>query len=131
MGFHKRYVKKENILNSISDLDTLLSSEILIMDSWSNQFTNDLDPSERKLREKIKEDQKYSSSGCTDKHPDYPKLKSLSETLIGLMTNPTWLDIHFTKTKLNLQFPLEDSGQFEIQKNKCIASIIEYYDNLN
>jgi hypothetical protein len=101
------------------------------MDSWSNQFTNDLDPSERKLREKIKEDQKYSSSGCTDKHPDYPKLKSLSETLIGLMTNPTWLDIHFTKTKLNLQFPLEDSGQFEIQKNKCIASIIEYYDNLN
>jgi hypothetical protein len=131
MGFHKRYVKKENILNSISDLDTLLSSEILIMDSWSNQFTNDLDPSERKLREKIKEDQKYSSSGCTDKHPDYPKLKSLSETLIGLMTNPTWLDIHFTKTKLNLQFPLEDSGQFEIQKNKCIASIIDYYDNLN
>ena len=131
MGFHKRYVKKENILDSISDLDTLLSSEILIMDSWSNQFTNDLDPSERKLREKIKEDQKYSSSGCTDKHPDYPKLKSLSETLIGLMTNPTWLDIHFTKTKLNLQFPLEDSGQFEIQKNKCIASIIEYYDNLN
>jgi hypothetical protein len=101
------------------------------MDSWSNQFTNDLDPSERKLREKIKEDQKYSSSGCTDKHPDYPKLKSLSETLIGLMTNPTWLDIHFTKTKLNLQFTLEDSGQFEIQKNKCIASIIEYYDNLN
>lgn len=129
MGFHKRYVKKENILNSISDLDTLLSAEILIMDNWSNKFTNDLDPSERKLREKIKEYQKYSSSGCTDKHPDYPKLKSLSETLIGLMTNPTWLDIHFTKTKLNLQFPLEDSGQFNIQKDKCIKAIIEHYDN--
>lgn len=128
MGFHKRYIKKQNILDNISKLDILLNSDILIMDDWSNRFTKDINLSERKIREKIKEEQKYLS-GCPDKHPDYPQLNSLSEALIGLMTNPTWLDIHFTKTKLGLQFSFEDLGLFETQKNKCIESIIEYYGN--
>ena len=127
MGFHKRYIRKENILDSISKLDTLLNAEILIMDNWSNRFTNDLNREERQLREKIKEDQKFLS-GCPDKHPDYDKLNSLSEALVGLMTNPTWLDIHFTKTKLGLQFPFEDGGLFETQRDKCIKAIIDYYD---
>lgn len=128
MGFHKRYIKKQNILDNISKLDILLNSDILIMDDWSNRFTKDINLSERKIREKIKEEQKYLS-GCPDKHPDYTQLNSLSEALIGLMTNPTWLDIHFTKTKLGLQFSFEDLGLFETQKNKCIESIIEYYGN--
>ena len=128
MGFHKRYITKETILLNISDLDRLFKADALIMDMWSTRFTNNLNLKERKLREKIKEDQKFSS-GCPDKHPQYSELKSLSEALIGLMTNPTWLDIHFTKTELGLQFPFEWGGQFETQKNKCIESIIEYYGN--
>lgn len=127
MGFHKRYITKDTILTHINDLDTLFKADALIMDNWSKKFSDDLNKEERLLREKIKEDQKFLS-GCPDKHPDYPKLNSLSEALIGLMTNPTWLDIHFTKTKLGLQFPFEDGGLFEVQKNKCIKSIITYYD---
>ena len=127
MGFHKRYISKETIISHITDLDTLFKADALIMDNWSTRFTNDLNREERQLREKIKEDQKFLS-GCPDKHPDYHKLNSLSEALVGLMTNPTWLDIHFTRTKLGLQFPFEDGGLFEVQKDKCIKAIIDYYD---
>ena len=127
MSFSKRYITKETILLHISDLDRLFKSDALIMDMWSRKFSNDLNRDERKLRENIKEEQKFLS-GCPDKHPQYSELKSLSETLIGLLTNPTWLDIHFTKTKLGLQFPFELGGDFETQKNKCIESIIEYYN---
>ena len=128
MGFHKRYISKETIISHITDLDTLFKADALIMDMWATKFTNDLNREERQLREKIKEDQKFLS-GCPDKHPDYDKLDSLSEALVGLMTNPTWLDIHFTKTKLGLQFPFEDGGLFEVQKNKCIKAIIEHYES--
>ena len=127
MGFHKRYISKETIISHITDLDTLFKADALIMDMWATKFTNDLNREERQLREKIKEDQKFLS-GCPDKHPDYDKLDSLSEALVGLMTNPTWLDIHFTKTKLGLQFPFEDGGLFEVQRDKCIKAIIDYYD---
>jgi hypothetical protein len=128
MGFHKRYINKVCILENIFELDRLFKADALIMDMWSTRFTNDLNREERNLREKIKEDQKLLS-GCPDKHPDYNKLNSLSEALIGLMTNPTWLDIHFTKTKLGLQFSFEDGGIFEVQKNKCIKAIIEHYES--
>lgn len=128
MGFHKRFITKYSVLEHINDIDSLFDADALIMDNWSRKFSDDLNLEERKLREKIKEDQKFLS-GCPDKHEDYSKLNSLSEALIGLMTNPTWLDIHFTKTKLGLQFSFEDSGLLESQKNKCIESIIEYYGN--
>ena len=74
MGFNKRYITKETILLNISDLDRLFKADALIMDNWSRKFSDDLNREERQLREKIKEDQKYSS-GCPDKHPDYPQLK--------------------------------------------------------
>jgi hypothetical protein len=128
MGFHKRYLNKEIILSNLDNIDRLLKADALIMDMWSNKFVNDLNQEERLLREKIKEDQKFLS-GCPDKHEDYSKLNSLSEALIGLMTNPTWLDIHFTKTRLCLEFPFNFGGNFEIQKEKCIQEIIKYYDS--
>lgn len=127
MGFNKRFITQYSILENISNLDRLFKADALIMDMWSTRFTNDLNQEEREIREKIKEDQRILS-GCPDKHPDYDKLKSLSETLISLKTDPTWLDIHFTKTKLGLQFPFEDGGLFEVQKNKCIKAIIDYYN---
>ena len=93
------------------------------------KFYQDLDPIERKLRIKIKEDQKYSS-GCPDNHQDYPKLKSLSETLISLKTNPTWLDIHFTQDKLGrFELEINEFGVFDILKEKAIKAIINYYES--
>ena len=128
MGFHKRYITKETIISHITDLDRLFKADALIMDMWSTNFTNDLNREERQLREKIKEDQKYSS-GCPDKHPDYDKLDSLSEALIGLMTNPTWLDIHFVQDKLGrFQLEIDEFGDFEKLKTKSIEAIVNHFN---
>jgi len=128
MGFNKRYITKETILLNISDLDRLFKADALIMDNWSRKFSDDLNREERQLREKIKEDQKYSS-GCPDKHPDYPQLNSLSEALIGLMTNPTWLDIHFVQDKLGrFQLEIDEFGDFEKLKTKSIEAIVNHFN---
>ena len=128
MGFNKRYITKETILLNISDLDRLFKADALIMDNWSRKFSDDLNREERQLREKIKEDQKYSS-GCPDKHPDYPQLNSLSEVLIGLMTNPTWLDIHFVQDKLGrFQLEIDEFGDFEKLKTKSIEAIVNHFN---
>lgn len=128
MGFHKRYISKETIISHITDLDTLFKADALIMDMWSTRFTQDLDEEERKIRQKIKEDQKLLS-GCPDKHPDYHKLNSLSETLIDLMTNPTWLDIHFVQDKLGrFQLEIDEFGDFEKLKTKSIEAIVNHFN---
>lgn len=128
MGFHKRYITKYSVLDHIGDLDTLFKADALIMDMWSTRFTQDLDQEERKIRQKIKEDQKLLS-GCPDKHPDYHKLNSLSETLIDLMTNPTWLDIHFVQDKLGrFQLEIDEFGDFEKLKTKSIEAIVNHFN---
>jgi|LakMenEpi03Aug12_release.lakeMendotaPanAssembly.Ray.scaffolds.fasta_scaffold146267_5 hypothetical protein len=126
-----RYYKPYNKIITMCDI--LLSVETISqinypMDDWSTKFTNDLNREERQLREKIKEDQKYSS-GCPDKHPDYPQLNSLSEALIGLMTNPTWLDIHFVQDKLGrFQLEIDEFGDFEKLKTKSIEAIVNHFN---
>lgn len=128
MGFHKRFVNKENILPNLGDIDSFLNSDALIFDDWSYKFYQDLNQEERKLRQQIKEDLK-DFSGCPDKHPDYSKLLSLSETLISLINNPSWLDIHFTQDKLGrLNLEIDEMGVLDKVKEKAIQAIIDYYD---
>lgn len=128
MGFHKRFITKEGILQNINNLEDYFNSDALIFDSWSSKFNADIDPKERKLRNKMIENQEFLT-GCPDQWRHYNELESLAETLISLKTNPTWLDIHFTKQKLGLQFSDEISGMFEQQVNSCIEKIINYYEN--
>jgi hypothetical protein len=127
VGFHRRYIKKDDILNNLSNIDTYLNTN-LILDNWSNEFYKDLSPNHRKIRNRIVENQKLVS-GCPDTNLDYIKLESLSESLIFLSTNPNWVDIHFVKTKLGLITPIEISGKFDEQVNFCITEIINYYNN--
>ena len=128
MGFHKRFINKEGILNNIDNLNNYFNSDALIFDSWSSNFYNDIDEEERNLRNKMIEENKFLT-GCPDQWTHYNELESLAETLISLKTNPTWLDIHFTKQKLELQFSNEISGLFEEQVNSCIDKIIEHYEH--
>jgi hypothetical protein len=128
MGFHKRFITKEGILNNIQNLETYFDSDALIFDSWSSKFYEDIDPEERQIRKEIIEDNAFLG-GCPDQHRNYYHLDSLAETLISLKTNPNWLDIHFTKQKLGLQFSNEISGVFEDQVKSCIDKIIEYYEH--
>lgn len=128
MGFHKRFINKEGILNNIDNLSNYFDSDALIFDSWSSKFYDDIDEGERKLRNKMIEENQFLT-GCPDQWRHYNELESLAETLISLKTNPTWLDIHFTKQKLGLQFSNEVSGLFEEQVKSCIDKIIEYYEH--
>jgi hypothetical protein len=130
MGFNKKYITKEGILSNMKDIKRYLKADALLMDDeWSVKFINDLDYNERQLRTKMKRE---ITSGCPDKHKDYSKLKSLSETLISLMTNPSWLDIHFTQEKLGrFQMEIHEFGNLDILKDKAIKSIIEYYELSN
>jgi|APCry1669189665_1035243.scaffolds.fasta_scaffold01107_4 hypothetical protein len=128
MSFHKRYINKEILLENISNLDKLFKADALMMDDWMTKFYQDLDPVERQLR--IKMNQEFTFwSGCPDKHTDYPKLKSLAETLISLKNNPSWLDIHFTQDKLGrFKLDIDEFGVFDVLKEKSIKAIIDYYD---
>lgn len=130
MGFHKRNITKEIILSNINNIDSLMNADAFTFDDWGYKFIKDLNIEERKIREQIKEDQKIIS-GCPDKHHRYKELKSLSETLISLFNNPSWLDIHFTQEKLGrFELQLEEMGVFEILKEKSIKSIIKYYETI-
>ena len=128
MSFHKRYINKEILLENISNLDKLFKADALMMDDWMTKFYQDLDPVERQLRIKMNKELTFWS-GCPDKHTDYPKLKSLAETLISLKNNPSWLDIHFTQDKLGrFKLDIDEFGVFDVLKEKSIKAIIDYYD---
>jgi len=128
MGFNKKYINKGSLLENISELDELFNADALLMDPWMTKFYQDLDLCERELRVRIKEELKFKS-GCPDNHPEYSKLKSLSETLISLKTDPSWLDIHFTQDKLGrFQLEMNEYGNFDVLKEKSIKAIINYYD---
>ena len=128
MGFNKKYISKNILLENTSNIDKLLKADALVMDMWTTKFVQDLDPKERQLRNKIKEEQKYSS-GCPDKHSDYSKLKSLSETFLSLKNDPSWLDIHFTQEKLGrFDLEIDEFGVLDKVKEKAIKEIIKYYE---
>lgn len=42
MGFNKRFITKEKILNNLSDLNMLFKSDALILDSWSSNFHREI-----------------------------------------------------------------------------------------
>ena len=128
MGFHKRFITKQHIIDNIHNIDYYLRADALIFDSWSSNFYEDMNPEERPLRDEIKR-KMFEDGGCADKHHGYDKLVSFSECLISLMTDPNWLDVHFVKDKLGFELTLEEMGNFEIQRQKSIEAIINYFEN--
>lgn len=42
MGFNKRYITKEKILNNLSSLNMLFKSDALILDTWSSNFHKEI-----------------------------------------------------------------------------------------
>jgi len=141
MGFHKRYIHKDNILNILNSdddvasitrditIDRLFNADALIMDKWVNSFYEGLNPEERKIREYFYEKYLFYSLHEFLKDEEYPKLKSLSEALISLHRNPSWVDIIFTVEKLKLTIKLDESGRFDSLIKKCINAIIDHFEN--
>ncbi len=127
MGSHKRFITKENILENISDVDSYLKNDTLLFDSWSEKFQSEVDPEEREIRNGINENMRMSS-GTSHQHTGFEDLKSHSECLISLLTDPKWLDVDFVKDKVGFDLTLDEMGRFDILVEKSIEALIKYFD---
>lgn len=130
MGFNKRYLNKEIILSNLSNIDKLLKADSLIMDMWSSYFIEDLNSKQRELREVLLEDTKFDSSGNYQNHKYFYLLNSISEAIINLSTDPSWLDIQIVCIKTGFKIEESEKGKFDLLRKKAIDSAINYYDNL-
>jgi len=143
MGFNKRYIRKEMILENVTNIpyvSRLVKADALIMDTWSDNFFKNFDFKWKKyqeLRVKLNDDVKFwSMHGPTLEHENYPKLKSLSNVLLNLKTDPSWVDIlltHDILKEMDMEFvekqnpPQEISGRFDKLVPWHIKLIEGYY----
>jgi hypothetical protein len=131
MGFNKRYLDKEIILSNLSKIDKLLKADALIMDMWSSNFIKDLSEKQRKLREELITDTMFSSNNNDIlNHKNFYLLNSLSESLINLSTNPSWVDIHIIYIKTGFKIEESEAGFFDKISKKATDAVISYYDSL-
>jgi hypothetical protein len=131
MGFNKRYINKEIILSNLSTIDILLKSDGLTMDVWSSNFIKDLNKNQRKLRDELISDTIFSSNpNDVLNHKNFYLLNSLSETLINLSTNPSWVDIHIIYIKTGFKIEESEAGFFDKISKKAIDAAISHYDSL-
>jgi hypothetical protein len=135
MGFNKRYIKKELILNNLNNLDyisNLINADALIIDDWSDDFYKNFNfnfKEYNKIRNKIINDNIISSNHREMLSTDgFSKLKSLSNIYVNLKTNPNWLDIHLANSILEESIPDDISGKFDLLVDYFINKINLRYE---
>lgn len=130
MGFNKRYVTKESLLEAIKRgrehyENYITKPDALILDKWSSYFLEDLSKEHLVKRKDIIERSSYSSS-----YPDATLLTSLSECLIDLYDKEaSWIDIGYVISKLHLNIPENMKGKFQKLRTLAINEVIKYYDS--
>jgi hypothetical protein len=135
MGFNKRYIKKELILNNLNNLDyisNLVNADALMIDDWSDEFYKNFNfnfKEYNKIRNKIINDNIISSNHREMLSTDgFSKLKSLSNIYVNLKTNPNWLDIHLANSILEESIPDDISGKFDLLVDYFINKINLRYE---
>jgi hypothetical protein len=135
MGFNKRYIKKELILNNLNNLDyisNLVNADALMIDDWSDKFYKNFNfnfKEYNKIRNKIINDNIISSNHREMLSTDgFSKLKSLSNIYVNLKTNPNWLDIHLANSILEESIPDDISGKFDLLVDYFINKINLRYE---
>ena len=135
MGFNKRYVKKDNILNSLNNeyMSSYGKADALISDMWSSNFFKNYKWDYNKyeaIRNTILENTKFSSNlSDIENDSSFNKLKHLSNVLINLENNPTWIEVLLTSKILNIEVKEEDKGQFDKLVQICKESIKNKFEN--
>jgi hypothetical protein len=126
MGFHKRFITKDLILSQkdFESIDSLLDADALIFDTWSSNFFKRFDENYKIYQEKrnnhIEENKFASSFTNTDGFDKY----HISNILINLKINPSWLDIHLCIESFRpIEIPQSISGKFNLLCNFCIQLI--------
>lgn len=133
MGFNKRYITKETILNAIKNGDSiskLVKADALITDNWASKFLDNYNFSSnyQTLRVDIIKDTQYSSmhKSILD-HENFNSLKFLGNAFEGLHNADSWLDILLTKSIIEFDVPKDDYGKFEKLRISCINAIDNYF----
>jgi hypothetical protein len=136
MGFNKRYLDKDKIMDTINSngsISRLVNADMLICDSWSTKFMDNYDFKKyQKLRDKLNNDVQFSSKlNNTYEHENFDeinKISNLSNVLENLINNPSWLEVIITLQILgNEEIDEYSRGKFDKLKNICINKIINYY----
>ena len=139
MGFNKRFIRKNMILdnvNNISYISKLVNADALIIDDWSDKFFKNFNfkwKTYNKIREEIIDSTKFDShqNGIIS-HRDYKHLFNLSNTLLNLKTNPSWIDIQLSydilKDKIEISLPEDVIGKFDKLVEYHIKLIEDYYE---
>lgn len=130
-GYILRILKDADITASLREMkiNSIFNSELLVMDSWSSRFYENLRPIEREVRKDLYDKYRFDSGVSFIYDKDFEDLSSLSEALISLVgPNPQWLDIVIVGKKLNLKFEDDETGVWSKQREKCIDAIVKYFD---
>ena len=132
MGFNKRYLTKEKILSNLnySYIFNIYKTDILITDEWSDNFlcSFNKDKEYENIRLDILEKYKFDSNLLKiENDSDINKLENLSNILINLETNPTWLDILLTRNILKIE--INSNGYFNEAVNICKESIKNSFED--
>ena len=143
MGFNKRYIRKEMILENVSNINficKLVNADALIIDTWSSNFYDNFNfkcVKYNKIREVIKKDIIFNSHhNNVLNHENYKELFNLSNVLLNLKTDPSWVDVLLTGDILNeidtdfmkkKDTPKEITGRFDELVIYHIKLIEEYY----
>jgi len=134
MGFNKRFVKKEIIINNINNIDyisNLVNADALVIDDWSDKFYKNFDFNYKNyndLRKNIISDTEiYSDNKRILEHNSFIKLKKLSNVYINLKNNPDWVDIQLANSILEESISDEISGKFDLLVNFFIEKIDNKY----
>lgn len=123
------FLKNENFTADIREMkiDTLFNSELLVMDDWASKFYHDLNPKERKIRKELEQKYQFDSGFSFISDVDYRQLKSLSETLLSLINNPLWIDLFIVKERLGVDITTDESGLFEVIRQRSISALIDFF----
>lgn len=136
MGFNKRYLDKETIMDTIKSNGSIIkltNVDALITDYWSGKFLDNYNfKNYQKLRDKLNDDVKFSSSHQTTyEHDNFSKInniKNLSNILENLIKDPSWTEVIITFQLLGSEdVPVSAKGRFNDLKDICIDKIINYY----
>lgn len=132
MGFNKRYLTKENILSNLnySYIFNIYKTDTLITDEWSDNFLCNFnkDKEYENIRLDILEKYKFDSNLLNiENDSNINKLENLSNILINLETNPTWLDILLTRNILKIE--INSNGYFNEAVNICKESIKNSFED--
>lgn len=135
MGFNKRYVKKDNILNSLNNeyISSFQKADSLIMDSWCSNFFDNYNWDYKNyeyIRKETIDRYKFSSNlSDIENDTNLSKLESLSNILINLENDSSWIDVILTIRLLDIKVGELDKGRFDKLVQICKESIKNKFEN--